>query len=79
MARAQIAAIRIEQSAVSVLNESINQLFQQKPRRYGVIRTLRTNFHWKCLASTFIIQVCIAYVLWCQIKFLFYELSKDPG
>ncbi|KAI6241801.1 Transmembrane protein-like protein [Aphelenchoides fujianensis] len=63
--RAQLAAVTIEQAA-------------QKPKRHGLCRSLRTNFHWKCLASTWLIQVCVAYVVWCQIKFLFYELAKDP-
>ncbi|KAI6181687.1 Transmembrane protein-like protein [Aphelenchoides besseyi] len=64
--RAQLAAVTIEQTA-------------QKPKRYNLCRSLRRNFHWKCFASTGLIQICVLYVVWCQIKYAFFDLAKDPS
>ncbi|CAD5213466.1 unnamed protein product [Bursaphelenchus xylophilus] len=70
MPGAVVAPVIVEQTA-------------QKPVRYGIFRTLRNNFHWKCLASTFLIAACFAYVGWCHIKPYIYfnepELSKLHG
>jgi hypothetical protein len=36
----------------------------QKPTRIRFFRFLKNNFHWKCLLSTLLVHLCIAYGIW---------------
>ena len=42
--------------------------FQQKPTRISCYRLIKSNFHWKCLLSTLLVYVCIAYGVWCHLR-----------
>ncbi|KAI1707694.1 TMEM151 family domain-containing protein [Ditylenchus destructor] len=45
---------------------------QQKPCRHGLCRTLRKEFHWKCLLSTLLVHLCISYTVWCHFSYYAY-------
>uniref|UniRef100_A0A7E4ZUE5 Transmembrane protein 151B n=1 Tax=Panagrellus redivivus TaxID=6233 RepID=A0A7E4ZUE5_PANRE len=40
---------------------------EQRPSRLSLLRLIRHHFHWKCLLSTLLVLLCIAYAIWCHI------------
>ncbi|KAK0396154.1 hypothetical protein QR680_001595 [Steinernema hermaphroditum] len=40
----------------------------QKPSRHNLLRSIRNDFHWKCLLSTILVHLCISYAIWCHLN-----------
>ncbi|TMS35613.1 hypothetical protein L596_002976 [Steinernema carpocapsae] len=40
----------------------------QKPSRHNLLRSVRNDFHWKCLLSTILVHLCISYAIWCHLN-----------
>lgn len=42
---------------------------QQEPMRRNLLKSVRRNFHWKCLIVTIILLCCVGYVFWCRLQY----------
>uniref|UniRef100_A0A0N4ZBZ1 RRM domain-containing protein n=1 Tax=Parastrongyloides trichosuri TaxID=131310 RepID=A0A0N4ZBZ1_PARTI len=44
------------------------QAFCKKPRRYNLLRTLHSQFYWKCFITTIMVDLCLGYSIWCSLN-----------
>uniref|UniRef100_A0AC35U6T5 Transmembrane protein 151B n=1 Tax=Rhabditophanes sp. KR3021 TaxID=114890 RepID=A0AC35U6T5_9BILA len=66
---------RTSQAVNAATNNNTDTVSHVKPKRYGLLRTLRDQFYWKCLITTIMVNTCIGYSIWCTLSKQYFPLQ----